>query len=146
MIFDGPTEEGVGRYLSENLVTQDNGVPIAELPRPFAGLDGKLKMVDLRIAAIEDDSREPFAAHRFLVKVTVEVKESSEPFMIGLTVFADDESPVGNTFSPSISDLQIGREHELEFEMQVPLAPGTITVAFRFATSALQRESFTILF
>ncbi len=134
LVFDGSTEEGISRYIRENLVRPDSKAAIVDLPRPFSGLDRKLEFVDLRIADLSVDGCLDSDAP-FRLGVTIRATDHCDDFLLGLTVFTEDKLPVGSTFSAPITSPQSGSTDTFEFQALFPLAPGRYHCAISISNS-----------
>jgi hypothetical protein len=123
LIFDGSTAQGVARYVQENLVDPGRQTKVAEIKRPFAGLDRKLEFVDLRIdgltesGAIADDQPLQLIA-------AIRCHDESTGFIIGMTIYSEDKDVIGSTFTAVVASPVPGATEEYRFSADLPLAPG----------------------
>ena len=155
ILYDGPTEEGIARYLDENLESARVGIPASQLPRPFKGLNRAVEIEDLQIQAIEPDTPPGISdGADFRLSVTVKETAQHDSFLIGMSVHGDDDVAIGFSFSPAQEPLRAGETKELHYHLHLPLAPGSyhcslsvsdVRSASRFLHDSLQNVlPFTI--
>ncbi|QDV83006.1 ABC transporter ATP-binding protein [Planctomycetes bacterium TBK1r] len=123
MIFDGPTAEGVTRYVAENMIADTGQQSIADAKRTLTGLDQNLQMTDLGLRGLDGHGTLP-ADGRFQVSVTVRANSDCGEFLVGMTVYSQDKTPIGSTFSDPLSPPQCGQSRTYELVATFPLAPG----------------------
>lgn len=131
--FDGSTEDGIGRYIQENLAQPESDISIANLPRPFSQLDRKLEFTDLRLAGLDATGRLPSDEY-FHLYATIHTRETCGDLLFSLTVFAEDKTPIGSTFAIAIHSPAEGDEETFEFSANFPLAPGRYHCAVSLAS------------
>lgn len=119
--FDGATPDAIDQYVQENTVSRTASQSVAERDRPFDGLSSELRFESLEVEQLEsfvEGSEIP-------ITVTIRGHRSSEDFAIGLTVFREDEAPVGNAFSSALAPPPPGEL--ISYRLAIPavqLAPG----------------------
>lgn len=123
LLFDGPTQEGVARYIAENLVKNESPTSISNAPRAFSGLDQQLRFVGLRLEGLDQEGNLP-SSGAFHLEASIHAQEQFEGLQIALTVLTDDKSPVGSTFSDVLSAPEKGETATLSLAATFPLAPG----------------------
>ncbi|TWU05966.1 ABC transporter ATP-binding protein [Stieleria varia] len=121
--FDGSTDQAVSRYIKENLVTDESPVSIANAPRPFGGLDRHLEFVDLKLQGLSED-RSLSTDQPFVLDATIRANEEAGPFILGLTIYAEDKTPIGSAFTTPVAAPAVGSTATTQFQAQFPLGPG----------------------
>ncbi len=123
LIYDGPSENGIANYVQLNLAKTNSISSIADMPRSFSGLDRNLEFVDVQLTGLGQDgvwlSHEPFA-----LAATIRANRDCDDFIIGLSIFSEDKTPVGSTFSLTIPSPASNTAEIIELMANIPLAPG----------------------
>ena len=133
LVFDGVTEDGITEYVRENLVKAGAEISIQDLPRPFSGLDRKLEFTALQIPTMNGgciDSSTPFR-----LTTTIRADDNGSDFVIGLTVFSEEKTPVGSTFTSTLTPPRSGASETYSFQAQFPLAPGRYHCAISLSSA-----------
>ncbi len=123
LIFDGPTDEGVATYVTENLPRDPSTISIKDLPRAFSGLDRNLEFVDLRLEGLTESNCIK-VDNSFRLVATVRCQNKSSDFIIGITIFSEDKTTVGSMFTTPTLAPPTGETAVFSFETQLPLGPG----------------------
>ena len=123
LLFDGPTAEGVTKYVSENVVRSEHVGSLENAPRAWSGLDRLLEFVKLDLQCDSDGSIA--ADGTFHLKMTLRAKQELEPFRVGLTVYSEDKTAIGSTFSDTLDAPVADTVGEFELEACFQLAPGS---------------------
>jgi len=123
LIFDGPTDEGIAKYVTENLPRDSTRICIKDLPRPFGGLDRSLEFVDLQLEVLSVNRLIESEAPLRLA-VTIKCQRESANFIIGMTIFSDDKTVIGSMFTSATSAPPVGSIEVFNFDANLPLAPG----------------------
>lgn len=124
MIYDGPTAEGVARYVADNMIADIAKVSIADAKRTLSGLDQKLRFIDLKFHGSEGQDTLP-PDGKFRLSVYVQANSDCGDFLIGLTVYSQDKTAIGSTFSDALLAPGSGESRIYELEATFPLAPGS---------------------
>lgn len=122
-IYDGPTDEGIAKYVTENLPRDSATISIKDLPRPFGGLDRSLEFVDLRLEGLSVNGLME-ADTRLRLAATIKCQRESASFIIGMTIFSDKKTVVGSMFTSATSAPPVGSIEVFNFDANLPLAPG----------------------
>ncbi|MEZ5942749.1 MAG: polysaccharide ABC transporter ATP-binding protein [Planctomycetaceae bacterium] len=120
LLFNGPTSEAVSRYLAENSKRMAADGDVSTIERPFDGLSREMEMH--RLSLVNANVEEGRSAE---MKITVHSQRNSEDFLVGLTFFRDDATPLGSTFSPVLKGAPVG--NNIEYTLSLPteqLTPG----------------------
>ena len=121
LVFSGLTSDAINRYIEENASSQVTASSVAELARPFGGLSGVLNFDTL-----EMEQSEPLVeGAQLVICIGVRGKQAAKEFLVGLTFFRQDESPVGSMFSTPLSAPSRGERRCYRLCMPTgQLAPG----------------------
>lgn len=149
LIFDGPTHDGIARYVEENLIGEDSAVSIADAPRAFSGLDQKVRFSDLRLVGLDESGCLP-PSGEFCLEATVSAREDCENLQVAITVLTDEKTPVGTTFSEIMPAPGIGETAVYSLVSRFNLAPGRYHCAisitdFRSAATRLHDSLSDVL-
>lgn len=129
LIFDGPTGEAIKSYTKENEIVLDSHLSLNEIPRPYGGMTGEIRFESLKVESLQPITE----GHKLFVRLGVRFHQPCEDFLFWLTVFRDDESPAGSTFSPPMTIPRTSNESYLFGLSTESLAPGryhcTVAVA-----------------
>lgn len=123
LIFDGPKDEGVARYVTENLPRDPSTNSIKEMTRPFGGLDRNLEFVDLRLEDLTENNCIK-VDNSFRLVATVRCQRESADFIIGMTIFSEDKTVVGSMFTAAMPAPGVGETNVFSLQTDLPLAPG----------------------
>ncbi|WP_220497990.1 ABC transporter ATP-binding protein [Rhodopirellula sp. JC639] len=149
LIFDGPTQQGVTKYVEENLIGEDSDVSIADAPRAFSGLDQKLRFTDLRLAGLDESGCLPMTGE-FAMEAAITAHDDCEKLQVAITVMTDDKTPVGSTFSEILPAPEKGQTKTYPLVSHFNLAPGRYHCAisitdFRSAATRLHDSLSDVL-
>ncbi|MEL6107378.1 MAG: ABC transporter ATP-binding protein, partial [Planctomycetota bacterium] len=122
LLFDGPTAEGVAKYVSENVVRSEHSGSLETMPRAAGSLDRRLEFVELAVGC-DDDGCLP-SDGTFHLRMKLRATESLEPFRVGMTVFAEDKTAIGSTFSETLDAPTSAGEANYELRSRFRLSPG----------------------
>ncbi|WP_149497787.1 ABC transporter ATP-binding protein [Roseiconus lacunae] len=121
--FDGNTNEALQVYVQENLQTNDETDSVEHASRSFPGLSRDLEFVRLQLGGLHD--RDTLQVGRdFQLNTTIRANELTSHFLLGLTVYAQDNTPIGSTFTEKLTPPKIGSSQEYHFQSKFDLAPG----------------------
>jgi lipopolysaccharide transport system ATP-binding protein len=129
LMFSGPTQEAVQQYLEQNSRQTGESGSVAELERPFEGLSRDLELVNLEILDANPDEGDAIEA-----RLVVHSQRVSEEFLLGITFYRADATPVGSAFSGPLSAANVGET--VEYRLTLPtqgLAPGRYHCAISVA-------------
>jgi lipopolysaccharide transport system ATP-binding protein len=118
----GKTSDVIERYLSADRETRSSEYDLRNADRSDYGT-GDVRILSLRFEQPKAhfDFLEPV---RYVVRV--EVQRPIDRLRVGMTVIADDGTPVGTCFSRELAGLMPGERRELIIELpSVRLAPGS---------------------
>ncbi|QEF99490.1 Teichoic acids export ATP-binding protein TagH [Stieleria maiorica] len=124
MVYDGPTAEGVTRYVAENMIVDTSSESIADAKRTLSGLDQKLRFVDLKLHGGDGQRTLPDDG-TFRISVKVQANSACDEFVIGMTVYSQDKTAIGSCFSEPLTAPEHGRCRTYELCARFPLAPGS---------------------
>jgi lipopolysaccharide transport system ATP-binding protein len=123
LVFSGSTADAVDRYLQENHPTNQDSVAVLDRPRPFDDLSRDLEFESLDVDAGPGNSIDE--GTNLVISVGIRCRKSAASFQFGLTIFRNDESPVGSTFSKTHSPLSAGEASTYKLRLPTSeLAPG----------------------
>ena len=123
MIFDGSTADGVACYVNENLPADARSATVATAKRTMPGLDQNLRIVELELMDFDDEGSLG-GDGLFRLKLGVEAHRSCGDFLIAMTIYARDQTPIGNTFSEPLPAPAHGQTRQYRVSAVFPLAPG----------------------
>lgn len=123
MIFDGSTAEGLACYIDENMVSDTSRQSIADAKRTLSGLDQKLRFIGLNLQGL-DEQNTLTGDGSFELSMRVQSNGDCEKFMVGMTVYAQDKTPLGSTFSDTLTAPKNGESQSYQLKALFPLAPG----------------------
>ncbi len=134
-LYNGLTPEAIDRYVDENAITRSQFTSVADLDRPFEGLSG-----ELRFESLEMESTSPQTEGATVVfRMGVRNHRMVGDFVVGLTIFRHDESPVGSVFSGAVSAPMVNECVEYGFRLPTQqLAPGRYRCAISLADARSQ--------
>jgi lipopolysaccharide transport system ATP-binding protein len=99
LVYGGPTSDAMNRYIDENASSRVTATSVAEFDRPFGGLSG-----EINFDTLEMEQSEPLVeGTQLVICIGVRGKQAAKEFLVGLTFFRQDGSPVGSTFSAPLS-------------------------------------------
>ncbi len=133
--FDGATENAIDCYAQENSVTRSVAISVTDRDRPFDGLTGEVRFESLeveQVAPYVEGSEVP-------ILIGVRSQRPAERFIVGLTVFRRDESPVGSCFSPPLAPPP--QDAVAQYRLTIPaqqLTPGSYHCAISLAEARSQ--------
>ncbi len=119
--FDGSTSDAIDCYVQENTTARNADQSVADRDRPFDGLSGELRFELLEVGQLE-----PFVeGSEVPIEIAVRGHQPSEEFVVGLTIFRHDESPVGSVFCTPLPPPVPGEVARYRFALPTEqLAPG----------------------
>ncbi len=122
LVFDGDTSPAITQYIQINRTEFVSTGDVRTLERAFKGLSQSVRFTKL-VMLEEAQTLKPDEDIRF--QMTLRAEENVGCFLIGLSIFRDDDFPVGGTFSVELPALQQGDSIDYTFKLpQPPLAPG----------------------
>lgn len=121
IMLQGTTSEAVAQYLARSLQERCQDRNVASLTRAFSGLSRNLEIVELAVtgsATVPSGSRVPF-------EMRVRANAANEPFELGITIFRNDFTAAGSTFSARILEISAGKSEFFNFSLPTELlSPG----------------------
>ncbi len=122
LVFDGETSEAISEYTRINRIEFDSTGDVQRHERAFKGLSQSVRFTKI---LMPENSRTLRPDEDIQFQVTLKAQENASRFLIGLTVFRDDDLPIGGTFSEEFSALEPGETVDYAFKIpNPPLAPG----------------------
>lgn len=119
--FDGLTSEAIDCYIEENALARDSGGSVADRERPYDGLTG-----EVQFELVEVGQPDPYTeGSAVAIEIGVRSQREADEFLVGLTIFRADDSPVGSCFSTALQPPAVGSS--VRYRMLLPteqLAPG----------------------
>lgn len=135
LLFDGATDEAIDRYIEENTIARGASASVAVRDRPFAGLTG-----EVRIEALKVEQAKPYTeGSDVAIRVDVRTHQASAEFVVGITIFRADDSPVGSCFSSALTPSPPGEVARYRFLLPTEqLAPGSYHCAISLGEARSQ--------
>ena len=123
VIFDGPTADGIARYVNENLTATTRSATVATAKRTMPGLEQNLLIVELDLMDLDNEGSLG-SDGLFRLKLGVKARHSCGDFLIAMTIYARDQTPIGSTFSEPLPAPAHGQTRQYRVSAIFPLAPG----------------------
>ena len=123
IVFDGPSADGIARYVDENVNRGTSSGAVEDTKRTLPGLDERLRFAHLEIESIDGEGFLSADGH-FRVAARIKSHSQQPHFRVGLTVYSQDETPIGSTFSQTLPGPDEGQDRLYRFDTKLSLAPG----------------------
>ena len=131
LLFAGPTSEAVSRYLDQNTQRMAQSGSVADLERPFAGLNRELELAELSTINASCEEGDPLE-----IRIAVHSQSVSEDFLVGITIYRSDATVVGSMFSAPLQAAPVGEVVRYQLELPTDqLTPGRYHCAISVADS-----------
>jgi lipopolysaccharide transport system ATP-binding protein len=123
LAFDGATQAGIHFYVHRGSESSARRRNVAQLERLLSNLTGAMRIEELELLNCRDGQFLDGDSLHF--EVAVSAKKSTESFRVGMTVFSDDHTPVGSTFSGELESIQAHESRTVRLRIpEMRLAPG----------------------
>jgi lipopolysaccharide transport system ATP-binding protein len=124
VLFRGPSDKAVDRYLDEQRSTASASTSVVDLPRMRWAGDRSVEFVDVEI--LSPPNRKLTAGQRLQIGAAVRAKENIASFAFAVTIYKNDGEPLATAFGDSVGSIDAGASKT--FRLEIPdggFAPGS---------------------
>lgn len=135
MVFRGPSDQAVDRYLERQRSTARATTDVVDLPRVRWCGDRSVEFVNVELRS--PSNHQLTVGEGLNVGVTVRAKQNVPQFAFTVTIYTNDGEPLATTFGDSVGSISAGESRM--FELEIPdagFAPGSYWMSMAILRSS----------